>query len=169
MIVNTCRSPLPPNGVNRLSMLSDPMQLLRLSVSNQDLHSSSSSMNQLDIIGRQGIRSLPTGSRPGGSIRSLDESELVDMRYVESPVAALSHSSVMVASDLSIEEEGVAHSDKKIAELGMRNSYPCSHEKEDGGVHSENGEVRSSSFSADQRNMMSFKKNFNLAAESTAV
>ena len=79
--------------MNRLSVLSDSTPLVR---------SMSSSVNQLDLIGRQGIQSLPTHNGLRGSFQSLKESEFVDMCYVESPTAALSHSSVLVSSDLSI-------------------------------------------------------------------
>ena len=39
------------------------------------------------------------------------------MRYVESPTAALSHSSVLVSSDLSVNgtNEGIGHLDKEVA------------------------------------------------------
>ena len=106
--------------MNRLSVLSDSTPLVRSSTSNQDLRSISSSVNQLDLIGRQGIQSLPTHNGLCGSFQSLKESEFVDMRYVESPTAALSHSSVLVSSDLSINgtnEVVIGRLDQEVAKM----------------------------------------------------
>ena len=129
-----CRSPVPQQNENRLSMLSDrSVQLLRLSASNQELHSNSSSMNRLDIIGRQGIQSLPTAaSGIGGSFRSLNEVELVDLRYVESPVVGLSHSTMTMTSDLSLDAR--LERRKGSANLKPTSSFPdCSQVGDDGG------------------------------------
>ena len=116
------RAPFSQQNVNRLSVLSDSTPLVRLSTSNQDLRSMSSSVNQLDLIGRQGIQSLPTHNGLRGSFQSLKESEFVDMRYVKSPTAALSHSSMLVSSDLSINgtvptNEGIGRLDKEVAKM----------------------------------------------------
>ena len=130
-------------------MLSDrSMQLLRLSASNQELFSNSSSMNQLDIIGRQGIQSLPVESGARGSFRSLNEAELVDLRYVESPAVGVSHSSMTMTSDLSLERlEG------KFTKLKATSSFPdCSQGNERSNDSNEDGEIRSCSFSVHQEN-----------------
>ena len=118
-------------------MLSDcSVQLLQLSSSNQELHSNSSSMNQLDIIGRQGIQSLPTASGLGGSFRSLNDNELVDLRYVESPVAGhgLSPSTMTMTSDLSSEDGGLLESGRGSNYLKPTSSFPdCSQLGNEGG------------------------------------
>ena len=139
------------------------MQLLRLSVSNQELRSASSSMNHLDLIGRQGIQSLPT--ERGGSFRSLNEIELVDLRHVESPVAALSRSSDLTTSELSIPQDMNTRFGKNMTTIGGRGSHPdCSEEKrDDGRACVGNDELRSNSFStADQRK--TFKREIDRAA-----
>ena len=107
-------------------------------------------MNQLDIIGRQGIQSLPTGSGVGGSFRSLKEADLVDLRYVESPVAGLSHSTMTMTSDLSL-EAGLERG--KASNLKPTSSFPdCSQGDEGGRETNWGGETRSSSFSVHPRN-----------------
>ena len=159
------RSPLPQQKINRLSVLSDTMQQLsRLAGSNQDLRSNSSSVTHLDLINREGIQSLPRRDTQGGSFRSLNDhvSEFVDLRYVESPVAALSRSSVLLSSDLSLEREVIGQMQKKAGELKLTGSYPdCSQESEPGnGVCKENGAVRSKSFSTDKRKMFKRENTF---------
>ena len=132
-------------------MLSDrSVQLLRLSASSHELRSNSSSMNQLNIIGRQGIQSLPTESGVGGSFRSLNEAEFVDLRYVESPVAGLSHSTMTMTSDLSL-EAGLERGN--VSNLKPTSSFPdCSLGDEGGRGTNRDGEIRSSSFSVHPRN-----------------
>ena len=159
------RSPLPQQNINRLSVLSDTMQQLsRLTGSNQDLRSNSSSVTHLDLINREGIQSLPRRDTQGGSFRSLNDhvSEFVDLRYVESPVAALSRSSVLLSSDLSLEREVIGQTQMKTGELKLTGSYPdCSQERESGdGVCIENGAVRSKSFSTDKRKMFKRENTF---------
>ena len=129
-------------------MLSDrSVQLLRLSASTQELHSNSSSLNHLDIIGRQGIQSLPTTSGIGGSFRSLNEAELVDLRYVESPIAGLSHSTTTMTSDLSL-GAGLERG-KGSNYLKPTSSFPdCSQGDEGGTETNKDGDIRSTSFSA---------------------
>lgn len=124
-------------------MLSDrSVQLLRLSASSQELRSNYSSMNQLDIIGRQGIQSLPTESGIGGSFRSLKEAELVDLRYVESPIVGLSHSTLTpMTSNLSL--DGLERE-----KLKPTVSVPDCSQGDDGGRETNRDEeIRSSSFS----------------------
>lgn len=157
VLIILCRSSLQQqNG----RCLSNSMQLLRLSVSNQDLRCSSSSMNHLDIIGRQGIQSLPT--ERGGSFRSLNELEFVDLRYVESPVAVLSRSSDLTTSDLSIPED--THFGKKMTTVEGRGSYHnCSEERDDVRACVGNNELKSNSCTtADQRK--TFRREIDRAA-----
>ena len=119
-------------------------------------------MNHLDLIGRQGIQSLPTEG--GGIFRSLNESEFVDLRYVESPVAALSRSSDLTTSELSIPEDMSTHFGKKLTTVGGRGSSPdCSEERDGGRACVGNDEFKSSNFStADQRK--TFKREIDRAA-----
>ena len=110
-------------------------------------------MNQLDIIGRQGIQSLPTESGAGGSFRSLNESEFVDLRYVESPVVGLSHSSTTMTSDMSLDRPEV-----RFSQLKATNSFPdCSQGNDRCSDANNDGEVRSSSFSVQQKNVSTKK------------
>ena len=112
------------------------------------------------LIGRDGIQSLPTA---GGSFRSLNESEFVDLRYVESPVAGMSRSSDLTTSELSISGGNVNSCfDNKPALGGTSGSYPdCSQKRGDSGDSV--GDVNSSSFSAaDQRK--TFKREIDRAA-----
>ena len=107
-------------------------------------------MNQLDVIGRQGIQSLPTEFGVGGSFRSLNEAELVDLRYVESPIT---HSTLTpMTSNLSLDglERG------KSSNLKPTVSFPDCSQGDDGGRKTNrNEEVRSSSFSVHPRNTSS--------------
>jgi hypothetical protein len=106
-------------------------------------------MNRLDIIGRQEIQSLPSTSGAGGSFRSLNEVELVDMRYVESPVAGLSHSTMTMTSDLSLEARG-----NSSANLKPTSSFSDCYRGDDGGREiNRDGEIRSSSFSVPPKNI----------------
>ena len=115
-------------------------------------------MNQLDIIGRRGIQSLPTASGLGGSFRSLNDNELVDLRYVESPVAGhgLSPSIMTMTSDLSSEDGGLLESGRGSNYLKPTSSFPdCSQLGDEGGrVTNRDGEIRSSSFSVQPRNTL---------------
>ena len=105
-------------------------------------------MNHLDIIGRQGIQSLPSTSGIGGSFRSLNEAELVDLRYVESPLAGLSHSTMTMTSDLSL-GAGLERPGKGSNYLKPTSSFPdCSQGDEGGTETNKDGDIRSSSFSA---------------------
>ena len=113
-------------------------------------------MNQLDIIGRQGIQSLLTASGLGGSFRSLNNNELIDLHYIESPVAAhgLSPSTMMMTSDLSSEDGGLLERGRESNNLKPTSSFPdCSQLGDEGGrATNRDGEIRSSSFSVQPRN-----------------
>ena len=87
----------------------------------------SSSMNQLELVGREGIQSLPNQTGHLGSFHSLNEQAFVDVRYVESPTAALSHSSSMtVSSNLSIDRtnEVTSQSDRDLTKTRADDGNP---------------------------------------------
>ena len=147
------RSPLSQRSINRLSMIDDTGRPSHLSISNQDLCSNSSSMNHLHLIGRHGIQSLPTETGRGGSFQSINESEFVDLRYVESPVG---RSNEFVCSDLSLEREMVRNLEKNVSKEKARRSFPGYLRGRESGdethTHTEISGIRRNSFSADQSN-----------------
>ena len=83
----------------------------------------------------------------------MNEVELVDLRYVESPVVGLSHSAMTMTSDLSL-DAGLERG-KGSANLKLTSSFSnCSRVGDDGGREiNTDGEIRSSSFSVPLRNI----------------
>ena len=88
--------------------------------------------------------------------RSLNDAELVDLCYVESPVAGhgLSPSTMTMTSDLSSEDGGLLERGRGSNYLKPTSSFPdCSQLGDEGGrATNRDGEIRNSSFSVQPRN-----------------